>query len=364
MPEVSLTKEQQEAILNEWNSRPDNPPSLLELIRSAYPNQDVDGRSKEGKAVKAFLATREIKAHASHQYQPKQKVSLTAEHKEFIRNNFSMMSSVEIARILFADPELTNLNQESRAVSTYVESLNPAIAHTAQTELLPDIEAYDPPKTLSATISKVNRYVHEGLNKSKLSINDKNGLKALIGYLHTFRFQHQISTYRNDTDRELFESSFVRYTFDKPDLSQEEVDQYIVLSTEVVISNNIQRRVERLQELMDATANDSEGRRISMALVESIDTSHKEYNQCVNRQQKLLESLKEKRSDKLKKQISENASVLNLVQLWREEESRQKMIKLAEMKKKTLKKEIENLSTMDEMKARVMGISRDEVLNG
>ncbi|MAH46099.1 hypothetical protein CMI37_09715 [Candidatus Pacearchaeota archaeon] len=364
MSEIALTKEQQENILNEWNSRPNKPPSLLELIRAAYPNQNVDGRSREGKAVKAFLATREIKAHGSHEYQPKQKIDLTEEHKEFVRNNFSMMSSVEMARILFAEPELTNLNQESRAIVQYVESLNPAIAHAAQTELLPDIEKYEPPKTLPATILKVNRYVHEGINKAKLSINQKNGLNALIGYLHTFRFQHQIGTYRNETDRELFESSFVRYTFDKPDLSQEEVDQYIVLSTEVVISNNIQRRVERLQELLDGTANDTEGRRISMSLVESIDTSHKEYNQCVNRQQKLLESLKEKRSDKLKKQISENASVLNLVQMWREEESRQKMIKLAEIRKKTLKKEIENLSTMDEMKAKVMGISKDEVLDG
>jgi hypothetical protein len=364
MPDIQLTEEQKNSILKEWNSRPDNPPSLLELIRSAYPNKDVDGRSKEGKAVKSFLASREIKAHASHQYQPKQKTELTEEHKEFIRNNFSMMSSVEMGRILFANPELTNLNQESRAIEQYVESLNPAIAHTIQGELLPDIEKYEPPKTLTASITMVNRYVHEGINKNKLSINQKNGLNALIGYLHTFRFQHQISTYRNGTDRELFESSFVRYTFDKPDLSQEEVDQYIVLSTEVVISNNIQRRVERLQELLDGTANDTEGRRISMSLVESIDTSHKEYNQCVNRQQKLLESLKEKRSDKLKKQISENASVLNLVQMWREEESRQKMIRLAELKKKTLSKEVDNLSTMDEMKAKVMGISKDEVLDG
>ena len=126
------------------------------------------------------------------------------------------------------------------------------------------MEKYEPPKTLTTSLSKVNSYVHDGLNKNKLSINQKNGLKALIGYLHTFRFQHQISTYRNDTDRQLFESSFVRYTYDKPDLSQEEVDQYIVLSTEVVISNNIQRRVERLQELMDGAANDTEGRRISI----------------------------------------------------------------------------------------------------
>ena len=361
---MTLSTEQQEAIVNAWNSRPNDPPSLSELVKAAFPDKNVDGRSQEGRAVKAFLASRELKARGAHQYKPKDKVELTEEHREFIRNNFSMMSSVEMARILFANPELTNLNQESRAVAEYVESLNPAVAHTADTEIFADLEKYEPPKTLTMAITRVNRYVHEGLNKNKLSITHKNGLNALIGYLHTFRFQHQIGTYRNMTDRELFESSFVRYTYDKPDLSQEEVDQYIVLSTEVVISNNIQRRVERLQELLDGTANDTEGRRISMSLVESIDTSHKEYNQCVNRQQKLLSDLKEKRSDKLKKQISENASILNLVQMWREEESRHKMIRLAEMKKKNLKKEIEHLDSMDEMKAKIMGISEQEVLDG
>ena len=55
MSKIMLTKEQEEAILNEWDSRESSPPSLLELIRIAYPNQlHLDGRSKEGKAVKVF----------------------------------------------------------------------------------------------------------------------------------------------------------------------------------------------------------------------------------------------------------------------------------------------------------------------
>ena len=59
MKEFSLTQDQIDRILNEWNSREDNPPSLLELIRIAYPdNPDLDGRSKEGREIKAFLATR------------------------------------------------------------------------------------------------------------------------------------------------------------------------------------------------------------------------------------------------------------------------------------------------------------------
>ena len=136
-----------------------------------------------------------------------------------------------------------------------------------------------------------------------------------------------------------------------------------MLSTEVVIASNIQHRVEHLQDLLDDTANDSEGRRISMALVEAINTAQTEYKQFVNLQNKLLESLKEKRSDKLKKQLQENASILNLVEMWKEEESRKQLLQLTELRKKTLRGEIEKLSGMDEVKARIMGLTEDEALN-
>lgn len=364
MSDTELTIEQQEIILKEWNSRPDNPPSLLELINLTYPNQpEIDGRSKEGKSIKAFLATREIKAKGAHEYSPKQKVSLTEEQMEYVRNNFSTMSAVEMARILFSNPKLSNLNQESRSVEEYVSTLNPGISYQSQFTLQTP-GTYEPPKTMNKIISKVNNYIYDGINKDKIGAKQRKDLTSLIGYLHTFRFLHHINNFSSPVDKELFESSFIRYTYDKGDLSQEEVDQFIVLSIEVVIASNIQRRVERLQDLLDGSANDTEGRRISMSLVESIDTSQKEYNQCIIRQQKLLESLKEKRSDKLKKQIGENASILNLVQLWKEEESRKKLIKMAEKRKESLKNEIEKLSTMDEIKAKIMGISDEEIING
>ena len=40
------------------------------------------------------------------------------------------------------------------------------------------------------------------------------------------------------------------------------------------------------------------------------------------------------------------------------------MIKLAEMRKKALKEEVDNLSSMDEIKCRIMGLTEEEVLNG
>ncbi len=363
MNDIKLTDEQKEKILEEWNSRPDNPPSLLELIRVAYPDSEFDGRSKQGRTVKEFLATRKLKARAAHEYQHKSKIELTSEHEEFIRNNAALMTANEIARVIFANPELMPLSQETRTVIDYIGTLE-NITPFETPEGREIVEEYVPPKTQHAAILKVNKYVLDGIDKNKITSKDKSSVSALIRYLHTYRFLHQINTYDHEGNRELFESSFVRYTCDKPDLTQEEVDQYIVLSQEVVIASSIQTRVSRLSGLLDGVAEDTEGRRISMSLVDAINTAQTEYNQCVNRQQKLLESLKEKRSDRLKKQIKENASILNLVQLWKEEDNRKKLVKLAELRKKTVKDEIEKLSTIDEVKARIMGITEGEVSDG
>ena len=116
--------------------------------------------------------------------------------------------------------------------------------------------------------------------------------------------------------------------------------------------------------MLDATASDTEGRKISMGLVESIRHSQTEYNQSVGRQQKLLESLKEKRSQRLSKQIKENASILNLVQLWKDEESRLELIKMAEKQKQSVEEEVKRLSSLDEVKCRIMGLTEEEAING
>jgi len=347
-----------------WRERgEENPPSLAELISVAYPGRDdIDGRTKEARELKAYLTEHGISADGAHVYHSKT-IELNDEQKEFVRNNASLMSAVQLARVVFADETITNLHAEARAVNDYLQTLDPnEIAQ--DTNDVPNTNEYLPPKSFDKTLIRANQYVNPKIDKKKISPRVRKGLEALMGYLNTYRFVHQMETYATNTDRTLYESCFVRYTYDKPDLTQEEVDQYIVLATEVVIGSTIQARSERLQQLLDVSAEDTEGRRVAMGLVNAISAAQTEYNQCVGRQHKLLSDLKEKRSDKLKNQIKANASIINLVEMWKEEESRKKLIKLAELRKKAVKAEIKKLSSMEEVKARIMGISEDEVLNG
>ena len=357
-----LTEEQRLLLLKEWNERPTNPPSLSELVRLAFNRDDLDGRSKEGKAVKQFLASRQIKPKKSHEYQAKGLLDLNQDQKEYISNNCNTMTGLEIAKILFKNDNLTNLSQETRSVLEHMKNIPQNIKYNnAENENL-STEEYRPPRSEERMIAKINKYIIEGIDKSKMTHKTKKEILSLISYMNTFRFTHQINLYQDDRDRELFESSFVRYTYDKSDLTQEEVDQYIVLATEVVISSNIQQTISVLQNQIDLAI--QEDGKIPMALVEASNTARKEYNDCVNRQQRLLNDLKVKRSEKLSKQVKDTASIINLVQMWKEEESRQKLIKMAELRKQAIEKEIDRLSSMDEIKCKILGISKDEILNG
>ena len=365
---IELDESQQLALLNEWNNRPDDPPYIKELIELVFPDvpEDMrDGRSKYGRAVKKFLSEKSLKAKVSHKYYPKEKTELTEDQKEFISNNCGAMKPMEMAKVVFDDSSISPLDLRYKVLFEFLKTINNKVKYSDVTNEETAAEGgYSPPKSEARALVRVNKYVYNGINKEKVTTKIKRNLYTLIGYMHTFRFLHQIGTYNIETDRELFESSFVRYTWDKPDLTQEEVDQYIVLSAEVVIASNIQRRVERLQQLLDRNAEDTEGRRMAMSLVEAINTAQTEYNQCVNRQTKLLNELKEKRSHRMSKMMQESASILNLVELWKDEESRHKMIKIAELRKKNVSNEIERLTSMEEIKSRIMGISEEEVLNG
>ena len=73
--------------------------SLTELVKLAFGRDDLDGRSKQGKAVKQFLAARQIKPRKSHEYQAKGLIELTEDQKEYISNNCATMTGIEIAKI-------------------------------------------------------------------------------------------------------------------------------------------------------------------------------------------------------------------------------------------------------------------------
>ena len=171
---VSIPEDRQQLLLAEWESRPSNPPSLKESVQIAFPDIEEkfqDGRSKYGKCVKAFLASQDMKAKASHEYQGRDDVSLSDEMKEYIVNNGHAMSDLDVAKIIFDDNTLTNLHKETRLVSDYRQSqgIEQSLLVQSQTNDVPSQAEYKPPRTINLIISRVNKYVLDGIDKDKLT---------------------------------------------------------------------------------------------------------------------------------------------------------------------------------------------------
>jgi len=344
------------------------PPKAKEIIQYASGSEvEIDARCKFGKELLEQISTFGIFPNRSHQYAPKKKVKLTTEQEEFIQNNACRMKWYDCAKQLF--PKIKDLNPasfESRAVKSFYDSLPENLKIDIAEE---SDKKYSPPKTLERAIVRVNKYILEGINKEKITNSQKANMGALIKYLNGYRFLSQINSYIKSDDRDAFEDCFIRYTFDKPDLTQEEIDQYIILSSEVVIARNTKDIVEMLQQQLreanDPSNDDSEGdKAMTMKLIEAIKNSQSEYNQCIGRQNALIKTLKGDRAARIKNKLETNKSFAHVIDAWKVEETRIKMLKFAEMRRSRMKESIDHYQSMDDMTAEIFGLTEEEVLDG
>jgi hypothetical protein len=353
-----LTEEQKQKILDAWNNASKtSPPSLKDLVVAAL-GTEFDGRSLEAKSVKSFLASRDIKAKPSYIYESKTgSILLSEANKEFIYNNFLAMNALEMSKTIFNKQNLTAMSAECRIVQAYIKTL-PSNRAGTESEAL---DKWKPPKTQEQAIFRVNKYVLNGLNKDKLTPKQNRDIESMIRFLHTLRLNIILNNYSDGQDRDLFESSFVRFTYDKNDLTEEEVDQYISVCNDIVNHTKMQREVDNLASIRDAISEDPDGR-LSMSIVEALGGLYGEMDNNLKRQQKSLESLNGKRDERMKNKVKEHQSLVTLVEAWKQKEQRDKMIRLSLLKRKIREKAVDELESMEGVKASVFGITREELL--
>ena len=189
--------------------------------------------------------------------------------------------------------------------------------------------------------------------------NPEKCIEKLITFLNAPRFLQVINSYITKQSRELFESEYVRSTWDKPDLTSDELNLYVNVCMDYVNLKEIEQHKQKLNLMFDDTEGQNE---LTMRLTEMLKTKAEEYNQCINRVDKMLAKLNGERAKRVANQEQRNASVISLVQLFQDEEERKLMIKMAEMQKKVIKKEADGIEKMSDWKARVMGISKEDAI--
>ncbi len=356
---ITLTDEQKKKTLEFWESRPENPPSLKEITNHIF-GGEFDGRSMEASVIKGFLSQININPRTNFEYQKVQAAPLTEEQKEYITNHCSTMSAFEMAKELYPNRKIYPVGAETRQVNEYMRSLPDIVLYQRKNDL-PEFNDYHPPKNLTQSATRVNKYILNCIKPEDIENNSKIKLclQSLIRFCHMHRFVMTYESYENKSDRELFEGSYVRYVWSKEDLQEEELDLYVNLCTDIVNLTNMQKELNDLIGMRTQCAEDSEGKRLSLSIVQSIADVREDMNETKKRIKNAIEALQGKRNERITLKLQGTVSVISLVEAWQEEKERRRLLKFADERKKLCKQEIEKLDTMETFTGEIFGLDKE-----
>ena len=349
---MDLTDDQKEYIKNNV----DKVTNLNELTQKCFRDDDLDGRTKEGRAVRKYLIENNIDYKTTRR-KPQDKIELNDSQKEFIIQQAQEgMSSLEIAKLIFPEKRVKPLSNEQRTVLAHINEVNPDFVPSQDSAAVND---YVPPKSLSRVVKKINDSTGLELDDRKLNRQKQICVDKLQINLSNSRFLKIINNYLNKPDRELFEQEFIRLSWDKPDLTADEINLYLNVCKEVINLEVVSAHLNKLNDMFDVADDQTE---MTVRLAEIIKAKSQEYHQCETRIENLTKKLQGDRAERMKKSQKNNASFLSIVQMFQEEEERKNMVRMAEMQKKLIKEEAERMEGMAEWKARILGISQDDAI--
>ena len=136
---MNLSEEQKQVIRENFKETPD----LLELTRLVFQNDSIDGRSREGRAVREFLS--EEKLEYQTRFREKvEDIELTEQQVEFIKAQAQNgLSAFQIAEILFPEVNIVRFCKQHHTVLDFLREYEPAFVHETETAVN---RAYVPPK--------------------------------------------------------------------------------------------------------------------------------------------------------------------------------------------------------------------------
>lgn len=348
--EFGLDETQQELIEKDYKKH-----KPLEMAKICYGDNTLTEHTKEFDNVKRFYG---------HLFKKIEWVELTAEQIRYLEQNYKTTKIYELTKNIFSSEKIHPLGKEIGIITRYCAARGWEFDDGKEKDPLEKL-TYSPPNTDLQVIKKVNSAdINANFEITRLTIFQRKCIESLKKYLSSPRFVATISCYKKQSFRDLFESTFIQATYDKPDLNSEEQNMCINLCSDYVLMISIQRQMTVLHDLLDQILQDEESdAKIHMGIADAYTTKVNEYDKCQSRMQKLQESLSDKRSNRLKEEKGLNESLSKFVDLWKNEEDRKKMLLIAKAREVELDKEVERLENFSELIAHVMGVSKEEVLN-
>lgn len=348
-----LNEEQKDFVLKNWDKM-----DLLSLTRQIFGDQTLENRSSECKLVKKFLAERKVKKKSD----PKSsEVILTDEQKEYVQTSIDTLTPHEIGKILFDDSKIAPTSKEVLAISAFANTLeNPKqqFPHEDYAQ-----EDYRPPDQISAIVSKVNQFLRKEINHKTMPTIQRKTMEALRGFLNAPRFLQTINSYVSQKNRDMFEAEFVRSVFDKPDLTPDEINIVVTMCQLYIQQITLHKHADLLNVKYEEALNEPKATGLQ-ALAEMVKAKATELKECNKAIADSVKSLSGERSKRQEKQTGNGNSIARLVEWFQDDNERKKALKRAELQAQEDEEEVNRLESISEMKARILGISRSELLNG
>lgn len=360
---LDLANEQKVAVLKCWNDRIEqklDPPTLLELTQAAFP-EVTSTRCPECVSVRRFLSEKSLE-YEKKRKPKKEEVGLNEElRKQIIELKQLGDNDLTIAKKIFDNEDLKTLCNEHRTVTNYLKSLPPAVR-----ERIAPVESksYRPPKTHIEAIARVNRCILNCISKEDAEKeNIKRCMHKLIEYLHSRRISNDCDHIKEVRDKELYEDTLIKYIWDKPDLSQEDIDSYCNVAIKSIDYTKLVREENQIVESIENNLADTEGQKINTSLYEQLEYIRKRKDQCIDDQEKIKKALAGSRADRNKGKLGKKATFLDMIQLVQDGSKRQNILSLMDKYKDEMKKEIGRLSSMDSLDFEISGVDPAELLN-
>lgn len=351
-----LSQEEEIKIKECWDN---NVTKIKDIIVYVF-GAGFDGRSKEGIAVKDFLGnmaniSSENAVNSAALSKPIKetkvsKVELTEEDKKFINDNIAAINPIrpiELAKIIFKNPDIEPLSAEYRVLKSYIDTI-----------VAKERKKYTPPKTLEQVIARTNKYLSTELDWKTLTIRQKECAQCALKYTSVYRFISEMDILKTPDDRELFESQFFRYVYDKTDLTSEDIDLYIDVCKGQIQEKYLTIEYDNLSAIKDEML---EQGTFPKTLYEEVSEIRKDLNSIRTKNQSTLQSLNKKRSDRIDNLSKSFGSVLNLVEAMRAKETRDKWIALAKLEEGKKENEVKRLDGLSELIFETFGIGKKEI---
>lgn len=355
MAKRELTVEQKGKILELFKDRPE-----IEFItQQVYNDPYLDGRSWQGKLVAKFLVEKHMKYKTAQDFKKSNREvkELTEDDKAYIISAIQNGDTIlDVARIVYKNDSLQRLSTEWRKVQAY------CTAHGVNAGGIDEfaLGTFQAPKDIVRLVNIVNEALGlsikvDGVNNGKYKLY----FEKLRTNLDNSRLKRIISAYESKKDRDLFVDEFVRLTFEKPDLTPDELNLYLQIIRDTVSLEGLEAKYNKLSAMFEDM---EEAHDLNQRFSENLKACVDEKNQITKRIADTTKKLQGDRSERMKNQGRDDATVLTLIQMAQDQEERENMLRLARLQKAAISAEAERFENLDSWICRVMGVSKEEVI--